>query len=716
MAQQGPRQRSRLADALDAAGRQGFVGRAAELAAFEALLEHPERISVLWLSALGGVGKTALLHACADRARQAGWLIARIDGRTVAPSPEAFSGAVESAIGVDRSVAEDDGAAGSGLVIFVDTYERLKSLDGWLRQQYLPGLPAKTLIMIASRELPSVDWRTDPVWTAVLRVVPLRNFRPEESRAYLTSRRVPELRQAEVLGFTHGNPLALSLLTDLYGLQPERFTVRHPDVIQALVRRLLDDVPTPLHRRALEVCAHLRVTTEDRLAEALMISDASWLFERLRSLSFIESGPTGAFPHDLTRDVIEADLRWRSPQRYRQLHDDVRRGIIPRLQHGTLADRQAAFSDLLFLHRENPIMRPLYQWETLGQAAPTPATSDDHDLLSDIVREWQGSTSADILQYWIRRQPGGFWLFRNVTGDVIGFTCMLELAAATEEDRRVDPAVAAARRYVDEFGPPRPDEAIVYCRWALSRTTALPSDTPGLWEPICMINVTQWIGTPRFSWSFIATEDDDRWEPFFAHIRQRHAPEAEFSVGGHGYAVFAHDWRAEPPLTWLREMAERELATTPSADRDDMDTLRPIVVLSHPEFATAVRHALRDYARPDRLAGNALLSSRLVTERTGPERTEGQSSSETLRQLIRQGAEELNTHPRDQRLYRALYRTFFNPAATQERAADLLGLPFSTYRAHLRVGTERVTELLWQQELYGAELQNRPTTWAQPDN
>jgi hypothetical protein len=220
--------------------------------------------------------------------------------------------------------------------------------------------------MIASRQLPSMEWRTDPGWAAVLQVIPLRNFRPEESHAYLTSRGVPEPLQTEALGFTHGNPLALSLLTDLYRLQPERFTVRHPDVIQALVRRLLDDVPTPLHRRALEVCAHLRVTTEDRLAEALMISDARELFDWLRSLSFIETGSAGVFPHDLTR-VIEADLRWRSPERFRQLHEDVRRGIVRQLQHGSTAERQMAFSDLLFLHRNNPIMRPLFQWDTLGR-------------------------------------------------------------------------------------------------------------------------------------------------------------------------------------------------------------------------------------------------------------------------------------------------------------------------------------------------------------
>jgi hypothetical protein len=96
------------------------------------------------------------------------------------------------------------------------------------------------------------------------------------------------------------------------------------------------------------------------------------------------------------------------------------------------------------------------------------------------------------------------------------------------------------------------------------------------------------------------------------------------------------------------------------------------------------------------LAGNALLSSRLVSDRA-----QDQSSTETLRTLLRLTSEELNTHPRDQRLYRALYRTFLNPAATQEQAADLLGLPFSTYRAHLRAGTKRVADLLWQRELYG---------------
>jgi hypothetical protein len=86
MEQQGPGYQPQLADTLDAASRRGFIGRSAELATFEAFLERPEHVAVLWLSGLGRVGKTALMQACACRARQAGWRTARIDGRTVAQS------------------------------------------------------------------------------------------------------------------------------------------------------------------------------------------------------------------------------------------------------------------------------------------------------------------------------------------------------------------------------------------------------------------------------------------------------------------------------------------------------------------------------------------------------------------------------------------------------------------------------------------------------
>jgi hypothetical protein len=61
--------------------------------------------------------------------------------------------------------------------------------------------------------------------------------------------------------------------------------------------------------------------------------------------------------------------------------------------------------------------------------------------------------------------------------------------------------------------------------------------------------------------------------------------------------------------------------------------------------------------------------------------------------------ESLNTSPKEVKFYRALYHTYVKPAATQEMAAELLDIPFSSYRRHLKSGIARVVEILWRREL-----------------
>jgi DNA-directed RNA polymerase specialized sigma24 family protein len=46
-----------------------------------------------------------------------------------------------------------------------------------------------------------------------------------------------------------------------------------------------------------------------------------------------------------------------------------------------------------------------------------------------------------------------------------------------------------------------------------------------------------------------------------------------------------------------------------------------------------------------------------------------------------------------------LDRTYVHAAPTQEAAAEVLGLPFSTYRRHLARAHERLTDLLWAVEI-----------------
>jgi DNA-directed RNA polymerase specialized sigma24 family protein len=118
-----------------------------------------------------------------------------------------------------------------------------------------------------------------------------------------------------------------------------------------------------------------------------------------------------------------------------------------------------------------------------------------------------------------------------------------------------------------------------------------------------------------------------------------------------------------------------------------------LVALSQEEFTQAVREALRR---------NPLLRSRLIMEQCGATSSEN-TRAEALLALLKKTVESLQAGPRDNKLYRALYHTYVQPAATQEQAAEILDLPFSTFRRHLQSGVNRVTELLWEMELGEAE-------------
>lgn len=111
-----------------------------------------------------------------------------------------------------------------------------------------------------------------------------------------------------------------------------------------------------------------------------------------------------------------------------------------------------------------------------------------------------------------------------------------------------------------------------------------------------------------------------------------------------------------------------------------------LVALIEDAFADAVRAALRDIPRPDRLRHNPLTSSRVVRD-AGPEAT--------LADVLRQAHAALPDDPRTENARRTLDRTYFHGATYQEAAAEVLHMAFSTYRRHLKAGVDALTSTLW---------------------
>ena len=187
-------------------------------------------------------------------AERAGVPAILLDGRDIEPTPRAFWRRYASALGLPAASSPIEALAqrAERQVLLIDTYEALAPLDDWIRETLIPQLPEQTLIVLASSYPPAAPWRADPGWQALVRAAPLRNLSPEESRAYLANRGVPEERYPSILAFTHGHPLALSLVADVYAQRPDApFSPEtEPDIIRALLERLVQKTlePDPAQR------------------------------------------------------------------------------------------------------------------------------------------------------------------------------------------------------------------------------------------------------------------------------------------------------------------------------------------------------------------------------------------------------------------------------------------------------------------------------------
>ena len=694
----------RLADRLSAERRRHFVGRVAERALFQALLEAPEwPFLVLHVFGPGGVGKSTLLREFAAISHEAGAPATFLDARAFEPAPEAFLAALRLALnlGADEPPALALAQRGDRHVIFLDTVERLAPLDNWLRDVFLPQMPANVLVVLAGRNPPAPAWRVDPGWQTLLRALPLRNLSTDESIAYLQQRGIPAAHHPAILDFTHGHPLALSLVAETFAQRPAvTFQPQDaPDVIKTLLEQFVQKVPGPAHRAALEACALARLTTEPLLADMLGVLDAHELFEWLRDLSFIECGSLGLFPHDLAREALVTDLRWRHPDWYKELHRRARDFYIGRLHSERQPMQQRLLFDLVFLHRENQAVRPFFEWTEGGSIlADAARTADAHALLAMVSRH-EGAESAQLAAHWLARQPEGFLVFRDGRQAPIGFMAAIALERATPQDIQADPATQAAWVYLGRHAALRAGEKATYFRfWMDHETHQAVSPVQSL---VFIQAVGHYLSTPGLAYTFFPCAQADFWAQVLAYADLTRLSEADFEIAGRRFGVYGHDWRAVPPAAWLTLLGEREVggpATAAVATR----SVEPIAVLSQDDFAAAVRDALRDFVRPDLLRGNPLLRSRVVQRRLQPMAGEAERTA-ALRSLLRAAAEQLQESPKESKYYRAVYHTYIQPAPTQELAAELLDVPFSSYRRHLKAGMTRTAEILWQAEVGGAE-------------
>jgi hypothetical protein len=669
-----------LADRLASARSQYFVGRQRELALFRrAAAGEPGAPTVIVLHGPGGMGKSALLQRFAAEARAMGRPVVGVDARTIDFSPSAFEAATAEVFAQDNAV------------LLVDDFERYRDMEEWIRDRFLPRLPAGALVVVAGRLAPDPLWKADLGWSEVLQVVPLRELGPADSAALLTAQGADPSLHAALLGFAAGHPLALRLAAEAAthdsASSDEAFWTPLRTAVDRLLTHVVGKPPSPAHRRALEVCGHVADTTEELLRVVLPDEDATELFAWLRQLSFMKSGPFGVRPYDVVRDALDSDFRWRDPERYKAMHRALRGHFVERVRNAPEREALRAAREFDHIVSRAQWLREFQGGRDEGAVHEQPVRPEDAPALIEMTRRVEGERNSRAVAYWLRRQPEAFHVHRRRdTGQLLGFMAWLRVDGLDDEIRAVDPVTAEAWELVSAMTPPRQGEHLGVARFMVHEENShRPSRS---WDLVRTRIVFELLRAKHCAWSCVVSAEPKFWAPLMTYLGMFQPPRrAEPDLG-----LFCHDWRAVRVDEWAEGIEARLLCGAPAVAAGKPKSR--VTPLSREESDAAVREALRGWLDPGGLADNPLLRGRLVEELS-----EGDPVT-ALRELIGKAVQRLNAHPRTRPLHEVLTLTYHS-TSTQDAVARRLNMAFSTYRRHLARALDEVRETVWDWETHG---------------
>ncbi|MBT9259251.1 MAG: AAA family ATPase [Clostridiales bacterium] len=303
-----------------------FVGREDEMALLQGFVSAESSAPpFFYLQGLPGMGKSALLDALRR------WLESRpattyvyVDGRRLeTKTAETFLGHLGQALGLRRSWWDLQNilqhlqrlVRKRPVVIAIDSYEQLLSLDNWLRERFLAHLSPKVKVVLAGRRpLPS-PWTHSPGWRLLVKHHGLGPLKREEVAELLFRMQVKAADPDRWWHYSYGHPLTLHLMIHAHlegRLSDPARGLQDPEIALGLLGSLLQDPMSP------------------RLKELLLA--ASWPF---------------AFDRSLLEEVVE------SPVTVDEFYELIQCSIVSRKEKAwTVAEPYHSALRTYFLHHD----------------------------------------------------------------------------------------------------------------------------------------------------------------------------------------------------------------------------------------------------------------------------------------------------------------------------------------------------------------------------
>jgi hypothetical protein len=640
--------RRTLAARLDERDRTRFTGRAAEMAFIDRCLHADDPpASVVHVCGPGGVGKSTLLREAARHARDRGISVVTIDGRELGPAPGALEAALRKATDEDR------------LLVLLDSYERMAALDSYLRQELVPELPDRTLVLIAGRGEPDPGWFTGG-WESVTTRLDLAGLRQREARQLLAARGLTDDRVPAIVDWAAGSPLALALAADAAIADaawnatsaPDR-----PDILRSLLYRLVETELQDVRPSALGIAVVARTTTQDLLREVLPGEDAEHAYRQLSELTITDHLGSGLTVHELARKALLADLRQRNPE----LEGDLRRRIVDYLYTRGTAGDQLMMIDLAHLV-ENPLLRWGFGWDGNVSFRIDGPRTGDVDRIQSLIQydqEWW-----QLTRRYFAEAPDRVAVARDLSDEVCGFLVSMSLATAprfADDDPLAGPWLAHARN----------DAAL-----GDSVMWHAAVDFTGHGQVQAMLGIAGMLrgGSPSPRFAYLPIDPRLPGAVDFARaLGAAHLATLDARIGAGVVECWRLDYGPGGLFTFMRDEIYSELGLPAPAPP------RPIGT-----DVKTVRDMLKNFRVPRELARSPLARGTSVQER-----------AESVQRLVRQAAADAFGDSESEKLLRSvLVAGYLEPMRSHEEAASKLLLSRAAYFRRLRTAVERLAEHL----------------------
>jgi tetratricopeptide (TPR) repeat protein len=233
------------------------------------------------------------------------------------------------------------------IVLMIDTYEQMTTLDDWVRN-LAKKLPENILLVIAGREIPNWN-RAWPEWRGKANILELKEMTSDDLRTlvhryytYIGGEGEPDAHQVEaIVQLARGLPMIATTAVDSWVHDHiEDFQSLQSLVVLDLVDRFLEGTSAEM-RHAFEVAAVLRYFNIEILAALLSKGDADDLYAKLRQRrSFIHQRSQGLAVQDSMREFMNKALYLNKPERFHALHQQAALFYEAKLEHARGEERE----------------------------------------------------------------------------------------------------------------------------------------------------------------------------------------------------------------------------------------------------------------------------------------------------------------------------------------------------------------------------------------